>query len=397
MAADGQLRDFSSLFYVICFPRDQQVPRKSLMPLLELSNPDSLLLTIKTKAFFLPHIEPTVAALLSKISSDGEEIYNADSDDKCIGVRFKQKVTFLKTGSCNPLIDLLINRYSRKRNWYYLRYETVSNIYRNHTTIIPTSENSHVAEKHNCQVEIADFSVKGENECKIDTLEADFSVKGENKCKIDTLEAYDNLAGRRKRIQLVDLSYSWHKQGASLYKGTVIAEKPEFLFEPLQNKSNKEFLDFVCDKGLDASDGCHLVKKRRKKARQSHIENRYNCQERSFHIGIHERCVFSDSEISDQSENQKQEKPISIKLYCKTTEELRPEIRQHLREITNLPLNSRQWGNPVTLVYPARRKKNERSLDRRPPRSQAQTPSLHAQVNYYRHSSIIKPVCQCSR
>ena len=440
MAEGSQDPDTGSLFYVICFPQDVTSSLKeeiqALLPLLESSPPNSLLLITRDKTYFLPDIEPAVASLLANISlprdgaaknsfSEGgtakisfpqEWTYSAKFGDNYIGVNFNHSITLYKVRRCNPLINFLINKY-KDRVQQHILYESIADY-------LAAQEEPVASEKHDIQAEDVDLSaivpkvaVKADintpGKHDIEAWNVELSAIGTNETKHSAIKADINVeAGSRKKSYLESAAVSYkkvkayfkgviqpiykhkhgnsYKRGSNAYEGGVSVEKPEIKPDSAFGKPPKGPSGIVSDKRLSKYDNNQTVKRRRNE-KTVHVENRNSCPENLLlkFIGkseLDERCVFSDSETSGKEE-------VSLKKHDPNSGEVVPRVRRHLGHITNLPLSNRPWGNPVSLVYPSRRKKSDRPQDRHSARAQGQSSSRYAQVSQKVQAGLSLRVC----
>ena len=450
MAEGSQDRDSDSSFYVICFPQDVtsslEEKIQALSPLLESSPPNSLLLITRDKAYFLPDIEPAVASLLANISlpqggaakisfseegtgkislqQDGkanisfpqEGTFNAKFGDNYIGVNFNHSVTLYKVKRCNPLINFLINKY-KDRQQQYILYESINDYFAaQKDTVSP--------EKHDLQAEDVDLSanvpkalvkadINAPEKHDIEAENVELLANGKNETEHIAIKADINVeAGSRKKSNLESAAVSYkkvkayfkgviqpiykHNHGNSYkrvfnaYEGGVSVEKPEIKPDSAFSKPPIGPSGIVSDKRLSKYDNNQTVKRRRNE-KTVHVENRNSCPENLLlkFIGkseLDERCVFSDSETSGKDE-------VSLKKHDPNSGEVVPRVRRHLGHITNLPLSNRPWGNPVSLVYPSRRKKSDRPQDRHSARAQGQSSSRYAQVSQKVQAGLSLRVC----
>ena len=440
MAEGSQDPDTGSLFYVICFPQDVTSSLKEeiqvLLPLLESSPLNSLLLITRDKAYFLPDIDPAVTSLLANISlpqggaakisfseegtgkisfqQDGkanisftqERTFNANFGDNYIGVNFNHSVTLYKVRRCNPLINFLINKY-KDRQQQYILYESINDYFAAQKDTVspekhdlqaedvdlsanvpkaPVKADINAPEKHDIEAENVELLANGTNETKHIAIKADINVEAGSRKKSNLESAAVSYKKVKAYFKGVIQPIYKHKHGNSYkrvfnaYEGGVSVEKPEIKPDSAFSKPPIGPSGIVSDKRLSKYDNNQTVKRRRNE-KTVRVENRNSCPENLLlkFIGkseSDERCVFSDSETSGKAI-----KEVSLKKHDPSSDEVVPQVRRHLGHITNLPLSNRPWGNPVGLVYPSRRKKSDRPQDRHSARAQGQSSSRYAQVS----------------
>ena len=353
--------------FIICSPLDCQTKQNCLVVetcrILETSvEPDSLFLIKKNLAILLPNIDKNIAVLLYDVLSNVSQCKKDKYGDGCIAVRSNQRVTYSYQSS---LIGMLANKYVPKRTKYYLRYDTF---------IKP-----HISARFPKEAII-------DSETWMDSADLDMSAEKSNKANYGSM----NIRHVEENQEIYMLLKAYLETDPIIrYKcqkkePTVHGEDPE----PTAESSDEQEIDSISikrDHGMSDSQS-PTVKRRQRKRRKIDSLYRNSCPEmllrHKFVIkpDTDERSVFSDSENLENLSSQGKE--ISLKLSGKDGE-LKQEVRKHLRQITNLPLIRCPWKIPDLVVFPGRRKKNERPVGGRPQRGQAQGSSGLTQVNQF--------------
>ena len=374
-------------FIAICSPRESlsiecYLKELSLLEFdfINLIESDSLFIRKTNAIVFIPSIQADIGALLFDI------FYKANNQDNeltqsCIGISFKQHVTFCYRNKLDSFLDVLVKKYVSDRETYFLKFEEIFNF----TDGVPKNiEDEYTNDLSDPVISLKQdwfplhLSMKYKEQEKHQIVTK--HVKKRQFEEVLREEEISNLKIYLKNDRLIQYGRRKQKSSVGIDKPSLAKKQIEAGFEDItiSDGGRKEKTGFKTPK----------VSFRKRKKRKSDAEYRKSCpdfQSITIYTDVSDdgkQGIFSDPENLDNFPDL--EKNVSVKEFHDKHGDLPLEIRKDLQEITNLPLRQFPVRRQDVIAYPGgRKKKGDRPTERRQQqRNPAQNQPYHAQVRY---------------
>ena len=370
MTADIFAGDSSNIVFVIKCLRDNH--RKSVVNLLESAISDSLLILDSDQSKFIPNVQQSVLSLLRATFEKSEISDYEDVAEHCFAINLQGKIKVFKVKN-NSVLTTLEKKFKTERCQVYLDFDS----YVDSKNSSFASEHSHKKlENFSLKHAIKHKSVRSSEDCPkaviCEVVERKHLSEGIQKCSCDDKCREDfsvkKFRGKIKKLK-INLNHYSCRQHCSLSENNTAAG------------SVGGRVGSRCESDCGKSDSklCRVIKSKQKR------RDRY-----AYHLGLlggkrletgHGNAAENQN---DQEHTKQSDSNVTISsLREKLSKLLQSFILKRLRKETSLPLSNQPWGEPVILAYPGgRKKKNDRPVDRRSQRHQAQTSTILAQVSH---------------